>query len=136
MTSTQSPSKALHISLWVLQALLAATLIWAAVLKLGKTPPELAAMWPWAGEVSPSLVKLTGVADLLGGIGLIFPALLRIKPVLTPVAALGIVVLMVCAGVFHIMRGEASQIGFNMVVAGIAAFIAWGRFTKVAPANR
>lgn len=93
-------------------------------------------MWPWAGEVSPSLVKLTGVADLLGGIGLIFPALLRIKPVLTPVAALGIVVLMVCAGVFHIMRGEASQIGFNMVVAGIAAFIAWGRFTKVAPANR
>jgi hypothetical protein len=130
MTNTQTPSKALHISLWILQALLAATLIWAAALKLGKSPNELAAMWPWAGEVSPTLVKLTGIADLLGGIGLVLPALLRVKPVLTPIAALGIVVLMICAGVFHIARGEASQIGFNIVVAGIAGFIAWGRFRK------
>lgn len=136
MTNTSTPSKAWNISLWILQALLAATLIWAAMMKLGKSPRELAAMWPWAGEVSPALVKLTGIVDLLGGLGLILPALLRIKPVLTPIAALGIVALMICASVFHIARGEASQIGFNVVVAGIAGFIAWGRLRKAPLANR
>ncbi len=124
---TQTPPKALNITLWILQGLLAATLIWAAMMKLFKSPEELAAMWPWAGEVSPALVKLTGIADLIGGLGLILPALLRLKPVLTAVAALGLVALMICASVFHIARGEASQIGFNIVVAGIAGFIAWGR---------
>ncbi len=136
MTNTQTPSKALNISLWILQALLAATLIWAAMMKLGKSPQELAAMWPWAGEVSPTLVKLTGIVDLLGGLGLILPALLRIKPALTPVAALGVVALMICASVFHITRGEASQIGFNVIVAAIAGFIAWGRLRKAPLANR
>lgn len=130
MANTQVPSKALNIILWILQALLAATLIWAAVMKLGKPPRELAAMWPWAGEVSPALVQLTGIADLLGGLGLILPGLLRIKPGLTPVTALGVVALMICASMFHILRGEASQIGFNVVVAVIAGFIAWGRLKK------
>lgn len=130
MTTSQHPSKALNITLWTLQTLLAATLIWAAIQKLGKSPQELAAMWPWTGEVSPTLVKLTSLADLLGGTGLIAPALLRVKPVWMSVAALGIVVLMICASVFHIARGEVSQIGFNVVVALIAAFIAWGRWKK------
>ncbi len=136
MTNTQTPSKAWNISLWILQALLAATLIWAAMMKLGKSPQDLAAMWPWTGEVSPALVKLTGLADLLGGLGLLLPALLRIKPVLTPVAALGVVALMIYAGVFHILRGEASQIGFNVMVAIMAAIIAWGRFRKAPLADR
>lgn len=136
MTSTQATPKVLNISLWILQFLLATTLIWAALMKLGKPPRELAVMWPWAGEVSPALVRLTGIADLIGGLGLILPALLRIKPVLTPVAALGVVGLMICAGVFHLMRGEASQIGFNSVVAGIAALVAWGRFRKARLASR
>lgn len=131
MTSTATPSKARNIILWILQVLLAITLIWAAGMKLSKPPQELAAMWPWAGEVSPALVKLTGIADLLGGLGLILPALLRVKPVLTPIAALGVVILMICASVFHILRGEAAQIGFNVIVAVIAGLIAWGRFRKV-----
>jgi len=135
MTPSHTPSKALNITLWIFQALLAATLIWAAILKLFKSPQELAAMWPWAGEVSPALVKLTGLTDLLGGVGLIAPALLRMKPVLTPVAALGVVVLMACASVFHIARGEASQIGFNVVVAAIAGFIAWGRSRRMQQAK-
>lgn len=130
MTTIQSPSKALNITLWIVQGLLAATLIWAAYMKLTQSPAQLAAMWPWAGEVSPTLVKLTGIVDLLGGLGLILPALLRIKPMLTPVAALGVIVLMICASVFHILRGEASQIGFNIVVILLAAFVACGRFRK------
>lgn len=127
MTHAHTASKALNVTLWIVQILLAATLLWAATMKLVKSPAELAAMWPWAGEVSPALVKITGIADLLAGLGLILPAMLRIKSALTPVAALGIVLLMICASTFHILRGEASQIGFNIVVALLAGFVAWGR---------
>lgn len=87
-------------------------------------------MWPWAGQVSPSFVKFTGIIDLLGAVGLVFPALLRIRPWLTPLAATGIVLLMIAASIFHVSRGEASLIGFNIVVAAIAAFIAWGRYVN------
>ncbi len=130
MTNNQKPSKVLNISLWVAQVLVAATLLWAAYVKLAEPVSTVAAMWPWAGEVSPVFLKFTGLVDLAGGLGLILPALLNIKPKLTPIAAVGVVVLMVCASVFHVVRGEASSIGFNIVFGLIAAFIAWGRFKK------
>lgn len=121
---------ALHIALWVIQVLLAATLVWAAGMKLFQSIDKLAAMWPWTGQIPATLVKLTGIVDLAGAIGLILPALLRIRPQLTPIAAGCIIALMVCASIFHIVRGEASVIGFNIVFALLAAFVAWGRFTK------
>lgn len=87
-------------------------------------------MWPWAGEVPVAVLKLTGVVDLLGGLGLILPALLQIQPRLTPIAAVGIVALMFCASLFHIVRGEGNQIGFNVVFAALSGFVAWGRLRK------
>ncbi|GAB4044511.1 DoxX family protein [Spirosoma litoris] len=128
--ANQQPSKALHITLWIIQVILAATFIWAATMKLFQPIDELANMWPWVGQIPVAFVKLTGLIDLLGAVGLILPAWLRIKPQLTPIAALGTVVLMICASIFHITRGEASVIGVNIVFAVLAAFIAWGRFTK------
>jgi hypothetical protein len=92
---------------------------------------KLAAMWPWTDQVPAALVKLTGMVDLLGAVGLILPSLLHIQPKLTPIAAIGVIVLMLCASIFHIVRGEASLIGVNIVFAAIAAFVAWGRFKKV-----
>ena len=68
--------------------------------------------------------------DLAGGMELILPSLLRIQPRLTPLAAVGIFVLMICASVFHILRGEASLIGVNIVFALMAAFIGWRRLRK------
>lgn len=131
MAGQQKSSKAIHIILWVAQVALAVSLVWAAAMKLFQPIDKLAAMWPWAGQVPVALVKFTGIIDLLGAIGLILPSLLRNNPKLTPIAAIGIMVLMVCASIFHIARGEASVIGVNIVFAGIAAFIVWGRFTKV-----
>jgi hypothetical protein len=130
MSNQPTPLKAIHIALWVVQALLAASLIWAATMKLFQPVETLSVMWPWVGQVSGALVKGTGIVDLLAGLGLTLPSLLRIKPQLTPIAAFGVVVLMVCASVFHIMRGEASSIGANTVFALMAAFIAWGRGTN------
>ena len=130
MTTQQKSSKTINILLWIAQTLLAVSFIWTAMLKLFQPIEQLSAMWPWTGQVSVAFLKFTGVIDLLSGIGIILPALLRIKPVLTPVTAIGIIILMISAGIFHISRGEASVIGVNIVFAIIAAFIAWGRFLK------
>ncbi|AEA44328.1 DoxX family protein [Fluviicola taffensis] len=123
--------KTTNVFLWIAQTLLSITLIWAGALKNIQPIEKLELMWPWAGQVSPAFVQFTGVIDLLGGIGLIVPALFRIKPILTPIAALGIILLMISASVFHISRGEGTQIGFNIVVAAIAGFIAYGRLKVV-----
>ena len=130
MENQQKASKVLNINLWVAQVLLALVLTWASAMKLFQPVGKVAAMWPWAGQVPVALLKFTGIVDLLGALGLVLPALLRIKPILTPLAAIAIIVLMVCASVFHIVRDEASVIGVNVFFTGIAAFIAWGRFKK------
>ena len=127
MAEQQKPSKALNIALWIVQILLSATLIWAASMKLFQPVGKVAAMWPWAGQVSNSLLKFTGIIDLLGALGLVLPMLLKIKPWLTFFAALGIIILMVVASIFHISRGEGGQIAPNVIFALMAGFIAWGR---------
>ncbi|WP_183573666.1 DoxX family protein [Mucilaginibacter sp. X5P1] len=126
MTSKPKTSKTINVILWITQMLLAVTFIWAASMKLFK-PADLP--WQWIKE-NPNLVKATGILDLLAGIGLLLPALLRIRPQLTIYASYGTIVLMICAIIFHISRGEASQIGFNIFIALIAVFIAWGRQKK------
>ncbi|MBD2701236.1 DoxX family protein [Spirosoma sp. BT702] len=130
MANRQKPSTILHGALWVVQVLLAASLVWSAWIKLVWPIAQLAAMWPWVGQIPATLVKLTGIVDFLGTIGLIVPSLLRIQPKLTPIAAVCILVLMICASTFHVLRGEASVIGVNNVFALLATFVAWGRFMK------
>jgi VIT1/CCC1 family predicted Fe2+/Mn2+ transporter len=122
----QTTSKALNIAAWIGQVLLAVTLVWAAYMKLFQPIDQLAQMWPWTGD-NPTLTKITGVFDGLGGLGLVLPMALRIKPVLTFYAALGIMALMLSAIVFHVSRGESSQVGFNVFVVVLAGFIAWVR---------
>lgn len=119
----------MNIGLWIAQALLAAGFIWAASMKLFQPAEKLAAMWPWTAE-HPGLVKFTGVIDLLAGVGLIFPALLRIAPKLTVLAAYGTIALMIAASIFHISRGEGSKIGINILFATLAIFVVWGRSRK------
>lgn len=130
MANSAKPSKVLNIILWVAQILLATSLLYGGTMKLFQPIDKLAAMWPWTGEVSMALVKFTGIVDLLGALGVILPTLLRIKPRLTAIAAIGVVILMICASIFHISRGEAAQIGFNVFLGIVAAFVAWGRWRK------
>lgn len=127
MTHPRKSSKIMPIALWIAQAVLVAGFIWAGLTKLLLPIEKLSAMWPWTGQLPLTLVKLTGVVDLAGGAGLILPSLLRIKPGLTVVTAICVVVLMIAASVFHITRGEASLIGVNIFFAVVALFIVWGR---------
>jgi hypothetical protein len=126
MTSQQKSSKVKNISLWVAQIILSVLMLMGTVMKF--MPIEkISAMMPWTGQLPAIVVRLLGLIDLLGAIGLILPALLNIKPQLTVWAAIGIILLMLCAIVFHVSRGEASVIGFNILIVALALFIAWGR---------
>ena len=121
-----------NVALWIAQAILSIIFLWGGYMKLFAPVEKLNAMWPWTGQIPKLLLKFTGIVDALGGIGLILPGLLRIKPKLTALAALGIIVLMALAIAFHLSRGEGSVIGANIVFAIIAGFIAWGRFREKA----
>ncbi len=107
-----------------MQGLLAITLVWAGYTKLFTARDKLAEMWPWTAEY-PSLVIVAGIADILLGIGIILPSLLKIKPQWATYSAIGIVSLMISAAVFHISRGEISDIGINVFVLLLAGFVVW-----------
>ncbi|TDX01557.1 DoxX family protein [Dinghuibacter silviterrae] len=117
----------MKIALWIAQALLFLFLLSGAGMKLLMPIDRLAAMMPWMGQVSPAFVHFTGFIDLLGAAGIFFPTLLNVKPFLTVWAAYGILVLMACAIWFHVSRGEGPIIAPNLIVAALAAFVAWGR---------
>ncbi len=132
--ANQKNSKVMHIILWILQSLVAITFIWAGVMKLfqaGDLP------WPWVKE-NPALVIISGIFELMAGIGLTFPSLLRIQPKMTIYTAYGIILLMISASIFHMMRGEGKQIGFNIFILVCAGFIVWGRLKKapIEPRNK
>lgn len=128
--STSSPSKGLNIALWVVQVLLAAMYMMAGGNKLFQSIEELSKMLPWATEMPAALVRFIGLSELLGGIGLLLPSILRIKPQLTVYAAIGLVLVQLLAAIFHLSRGESSAIGVNVLFMALAVFVAWGRAKK------
>jgi putative oxidoreductase len=136
LTEITGSSKALHVGLWGAQALLALAFTSAGVMKVTQPIEALAASMVWPGAVPEPLVRFIGVSELLGGLGLILPAATRIKPILTPLAALGLVVVMVLAALFHLSRGELGALPINVVFGALAAFVAWGRLKKAPLAPR
>jgi putative oxidoreductase len=137
--SQSVPSRrALHVTLWVAQVLLAAAFGAAGTMKLTQPAANLAAMMPWTAAVPLKLVRFIGTAELAGALGLLLPSLSRVQPRLTALAALGLVVVMGLAAVFHLSRGEAAMLAPNLVLSGLAAFVTWGRGTAapIAPRSR
>jgi hypothetical protein len=121
------PSRALNRALWIVQGLLFLVFTGTAVWKVATPLPELAAMIPWAGQVSVPFLYFTAAADLAGGLGILLPSLTRIKPRLTPLAALGCAALQISAIVFHFSRGEAANTPFNFLLVALSVFVFWGR---------
>jgi hypothetical protein len=134
MTSTSlqpaATPKGFNIALWIVQGLLTLTFIGTGLWKLATPIPDLASKMPWMGQVSPAFLRATAVFDLLGGLGVLLPSLIRIKPRLAVLGALGCVGLMAGAIIFHIQRGEAANTPFNFFLALLAAFVVWGRLRK------
>ena len=122
----------LNIVLWIAQVALAAMFAYAGYLKVAKPIPEIVKMFPWPGEVPLWLVRVIGIVDIAGALGVVLPQLTGVMPWLTPLAALGLVVLQAAAIVFHAMRGETRQtIVLNLVLVIASAFVLWGRWDLV-----
>ncbi len=120
-------SKGLTIGLWIVQSLLFIVFVGTAVWKVATPLPKLAAMIPWAGQVSPAFLYFTAAADLAGGLGVLLPSATRIKPSLVVAAALGCVALQASAILFDFSRGEAANTPFNFLLVALSLFVAWGR---------
>lgn len=119
----------MNIVLWVSQALLAAAFTMAGLMKLTQSKEKLAASgMAWTDDFSAGSIKAIGAVELLAAAGLILPAVTGIAPILTPLAALGLVVTMAGAAITHAKRKETQMIVINVVLLALAAFSAWGRF--------
>ena len=119
-------SKFLGPALWTAQVLLALFFLLAGYTKLTTPVDALAQSIPWTAD-HPGLAPWTGLADLLGGLGILLPALTRVMPRLTPLAAMGLVLLQVLALFFHLSRGETAVMPLNVVLIALAGFVWWGR---------
>jgi len=118
----------MNIALWIVQTLLAALYLSAGALKSTQPKEKLAKNMPWVESFSPGGVKLIGVAEVLGGVGLILPWATGIAEWLTPVAAVGLALIQVGAIVTHLRRKEAQVLPMNIVLLALAVFVAVGRF--------
>jgi len=123
-------SKGLNITLWIIQILLALVFLFVGVFKIVSPVEHLAQQMVWPGDVPVILLHFIGFAEILAGIGLILPCVLKVKPFLTPLAAAGLVSIMVLAMLFHLVRGEYAIIVVNILLGLLAFFVAWGRYKK------
>jgi hypothetical protein len=110
-------------ALWIVQGLLAALFLWAGGVKLVLPLEQLAGPIPLPGL----LVRFIGVAEALGAFGLILPGLLRIRPGLTPLAAAGLVIIMIGATGLTLAAGDVAMALIPLAVGLLAGFVAYGR---------
>jgi uncharacterized membrane protein YphA (DoxX/SURF4 family) len=119
----------MNIALWVIAGLLALLFLAAGVMKLSQPKEKLATSGlAWTEDLSAGAVKGIGGLELLAGLGLILPAITGIAPVLVPLAATGLVLIMIGAAVTHARRKEYQMIAVNVALLVLAAVVAWGRF--------
>lgn len=121
----------MNVALWIAQALLAALFLFAGGSKLVMSPEQMAGPVP----LPVSFLRFIGVCEVLGGLGLILPGLLRIGTGLTPLAAAGLVIIMIGATATSLMGGMVGAALISLVVGVAAAFVAYGRW-RLAPHRR
>ena len=114
--------------MWAVQVLVAASFLVAGATKLSQPKEKLVNNMAWVEDFSQGTVRLIGALEALGAIGVVLPALTGIAPWLTPLAALGLVLLMIGAALTHLRRTEYGNIAMNAVLLVLAAFVAYGRF--------
>jgi uncharacterized membrane protein YphA (DoxX/SURF4 family) len=118
----------MNIALWVIQLLLAVTFLASGVNKLARPRLALAGQQPYVEDFSDAQINGIGTLELLAAIGLVVPPLLHIATFLTPLAAVGLVLLMGGAIFTHLRRSEPQLAAFNLVLLVLAAVVAIGRF--------
>jgi uncharacterized membrane protein len=120
----------MNVTVWVLQVLVASAFLLAGVMKTTQPRQKLAASMGWVEDFSDTGVRTIGVLEILGGVGLLLPAVTGVATVLVPLAAVGLALLMVGAAATHRRRGELPMIGINAVLLLLAVVVAWARFAS------
>lgn len=128
--------RAIKWSLWGAQLALAALFGAAGVVKSTQPIADLAQSMGWVADAPAELVRFIGLAEVAGALGLILPALTRILPTLTPLAAGGLLVIQLLAIPLHVSRGELGVLPLNVVLTLLAAFVVWGRLIRAPIAPR
>ena len=122
----------MNLALWILQTLLALIFLWAGGVKLVLPIEEMTKQMPLPGL----FLRFIALCEVLGAIGLILPGLLRIRPGLTPLAAAGLVIIMIGATVLTLLTGDIAMALIPLVVGLLAAFVAYGRWWLVPLSTR
>ena len=117
----------MNIFLWILQVVLGLYFFAIGIIHF-IIPPGLPGTMAWMYELTPTLHYISGTAEILGGLGLILPAVTRIQTRLVPMAALGLSLVMAGAIVYHATRGEYQNIALNITLLATSAFVAYGRW--------
>ena len=119
----------MNLALWIIAIVLAVAFAGSGLMKLVVPKDKLVtAGQGWAQDFSPTNIRLIGLVELLGAVGLVVPAAVHIAPILVPLAAVGLALVMVGAIVVHARRKEPMNIAVNVVLIALAVFVAWGRF--------
>src|SRR5262245_32860667 len=127
----RSTSKRLNAALWIVQGILAALFLFAGSTKLILPIEVLVSMGSPNQIVLPGwFLRFIGVAEVLGAIGLILPRLLRMRPRLTPLAAMGLVIIMIGATLLTLATDGLAPALLPMVVGFLASFVAYRRWTE------
>jgi len=124
----------MNIALWIVQGVLAALFLFTAGIKLVMPIEEMLKQMPVA--LPGWFVQLTGIFEALGAIGLILPWLLRIRPGLTPLAAAGLVIVMIGATAYNLGASDIASALMTVVIGILAAFVAYGRWRLTPPSSR
>lgn len=113
-------------ALWILQVVLGVYFVAIGVLHF-IVPDGLPGTLSWMYDLSDTLHVISGIAEILGGLGLILPAVTGIRTELVPLAAAGLMLVMAGAVIYHLGRGEALNIFTNVVLIALLGFVAYGR---------
>lgn len=119
----------MRIATWIVSVLLAALFLFSGVTKLITPLEELAKNGPFVTDIG-NFVRLIGVAEVAGALGLILPSATRIMPKLTVAAAIGLLLIMVLAIPVHIKYDQAALLPMPIVVGLLCGFVAWSRAKK------
>jgi len=118
----------MNILLWIIQGITALLFGMAGSMKFSQSREKLLKTLPWVNDYSMTMVRFVGASELFAAIGLILPSALGIVPILTPVAACGLMLIMILAAVYHLGKKEYKGIMFNGLLFVLSAIIAYGRF--------
>ena len=119
----------MNLALWIIAIVLAVAFAASGLMKQLVPKDKLVTSGQgWAQDFSPTSIRLIGLAEILGAIGLVLPAAVHIAPILVPIAAIGLTLVMVGAAVVHARRNEPMNVAVNLVLISLAVFVAWGRF--------